>query len=182
MVGGGGRPLMADVVVASSPVHGLGVFAARAFASGDSVLRIDDSRVVDDRKPLRPALDERPEHCDYLAEGRVVLMSAPERYINSSCDPNTFVGTVGRVRTVVALRPIRRGEEITYDYILNCHGGVRWRCNCGAALCRGEVPGSFFELPKSDQRRLVSRLDSWFIREHQDRIDALTRETDGTVG
>jgi uncharacterized protein len=173
---------MADVVVASSPVHGLGVFAARAFDAGDVVLRIDDSRVVDERNPLRPALDERAEHCDYLAEGRVVLMRAPERYVNSSCDPNTFVKTVGQVRAVVALRPIRRGEEITYDYILNCHGGVRWSCGCGAALCRGQVPESFFDLPKAEQRRLVPLLDSWFVQEHRHRIEALTRETDDGAG
>jgi hypothetical protein len=94
-----------DVVVGPSPVHGLGVFAVRDFREGEVVLRIDDSRVVDDAHPLRPDLGEREEHRDDLAEGRVVLMKSPERHVNSSCAANTYVRTLDGVRTVLALRP-----------------------------------------------------------------------------
>jgi SET domain-containing protein len=170
-----------DLIVEPSPVQGPGVFAARDFAAGGVVLRIDDSRVVDDANPLRSDFGERGEHCDYLADGRVIFMKAPERYINSSCDPNTYVRTSGGVRMVLALRAIRSGEEITYDYLINCHGGVRWTCNCRSAGCRGEVPASFFDLPTKDQRRLVPLLDSWFVREHQEEIAELTLEKGDAV-
>jgi uncharacterized protein len=170
--------IMTKVAVGPSRVHGLGAFAGRESGAGEVILWIDDSRVVSDTNPLRPLLGELPQHCDYLAGGRVVLMQAPERHINSSCDPNTYVRTIGVRRAVVALRRIKAGEEITYDYILNCHGGVRWKCNCGARQCRGQVPASFFELARAEQRRLAHLLDAWFIREHQDRVDALTREMD----
>lgn len=166
---------MPDVIVGPSPVQGTGVFAAREFAPNDTVLLIDDSRVVDGRNPLRSEFDEREHHCDYLAGGRVVLMQSPERYINSSCDPNTHVKTMGGIRHVVALRPIGTGEEVTYDYVVNCHGGVGWACNCGSSRCRGEVPASFFDLPRAEQRRLVHLLDAWFVDEHRDGVDALMR-------
>jgi hypothetical protein len=166
-------PEVAEVVVGPSRIQGHGVFAACDFSAEETVLWIDDSRVVNDTSPLRPDLRELEEHCDYLARGLVVLMRAPERYINSSCDPNTCVRTIEGVRAVVTLRPIKKGEEITYDYVINCHDGARWNCNCRSDVCRGEIPGSFFDLPMADQRRLVPLLDSWFVREHQERVDGL---------
>src|SRR5258708_2301472 len=114
---------MTDVVVAPSSIHGIGVFAARDLLAGEVILEIDDSRLVDHEHPVRAEAGELDIHCDYIAGGRVVLMRTPERHINSSCDPNSFIKTVGGVRRVLARRPILAGEEITCDYTINCHGG-----------------------------------------------------------
>ena len=83
-----------DLIVAASSTDGVGVFAGRAFADGESVLVLDDSRVVDAEHPLREEAGELERHCDYLAGGRTVLMPVPSRYINSSCVPNTCVRTM----------------------------------------------------------------------------------------
>jgi hypothetical protein len=137
------------------------------------VLTLADTRVVDEEHPLRPEAGEQAHHCDYLAEGRVVLMPAPERHINSSCDPNTYVKTVDGARRVIARRAIERGEEITYDYIINCHGGVVWACRCGSEHCRGTIAASFFDLPVAAQREYLPLLDDWFVQEHAARVAAL---------
>jgi hypothetical protein len=84
---------MKDVVVGESRIHGIGAFAARDFAEGEIIGPIDDSRIVDDEHPLRAELGEYDYHCDYLANGTTVLMASPERHINSSCDPNSYVKT-----------------------------------------------------------------------------------------
>jgi uncharacterized protein len=172
--------------VGASGIDRQGVFATRAFRPGETVLVLDDSRVVDDEHPLDTAAGERAHHCDYLAGGRVVLMPSPERFINSSCEPNTKVvnrgagwqgdqGDQGGVRHVVALIAIAAGDEITYDYLINCHGGVVWQCHCGAARCRGTIPASFFDLPVEEQRRLRGMLDGWFADEHAERLRELER-------
>lgn len=166
---------MADVIVAESGIHGLGVFATRDFAEGEIVLPIDDSRVVDDEHPLRPELGEYSYHCDYLAGGRTVLMRSPERHINSCCDPNAYVKTIDGVRYVVARRPIRSGEEITCDYIIDCHGGLVWRCGCGSPRCRGTIVSSFFELPVALQLEYLPLLNEWFVEEHRGKVEALRR-------
>jgi len=157
---------MGDVDVRPSPIAELGVFAARRFAAGETVLVIDDSRTVDDAHPLQPERGEFERHQDYLAQGRVVLMAVPERYINSSCDPNTYVVTRSGTRHVVALRSIDANEEITFDYLLNCDAGAVWQCRCGSRRCRGTIPGSFFDLPLEEQRPLSPLLDEWFVAEH----------------
>jgi hypothetical protein len=151
----------------------LGVFASRDFAAGETVLIIDDSRVVDEDHPLHPERGESKHHCDYLAGGRVVLMQSPERHINSSCDPNTYVQTIDDLRHVVARRPIPAGEEITYDYIVNCHGGAVWECDCGSPRCRGTIVSSFFELPLDWQLEYLPLLDHWFAEEHREKVEAL---------
>lgn len=164
---------MVDVVVAQSKIHGLGVFATRDYAAGEIILPIDDSRVVDDKHPLRRQLGEHAYHCDYLAGGKTVLMKSPERHINSCCDPNTYVKTINGIRHVVARKAIKSGQEITYDYIIDCHGGDVWECSCGSALCRGTIVSSFFELPIELQLDYLPLLNEWFIDEHREKVEAL---------
>lgn len=98
---------MAGVKVKESKIHGVGVFATRDFQKDKIILKIDDSRSVDEEHPLCPELGEFVYHGDYLANGKVVLMPSPERHINSCCDPNIFVKTINNVRYVVARRNIR---------------------------------------------------------------------------
>lgn len=167
---------MADVLVAESKIHGTGVFAARDFREGETILALDDSRTVDGAHPLRPELGEHDYHYDYLAGGRVVLMRSPERHVNSSCDPNVYVKTVEGVRHIVARKDIRAGEELTYDYVIDCHGGIVWQCNCGSPRCRGTIVSSFFDLPVELQLEYLPLLNEWFVEEHRDRIEALRRK------
>lgn len=169
---------MSDVSVAKSKIHGIGVFANRAFSEGATVLLINDSRVVDNKHPLRPELGENDYHCDYLADGKVVLMPSPERHINSNCNPNTFVKTIDGVRRVIARRAINSGEEITYDYIINCHGGIVWQCSCGSSRCRRTIVSSFFDLPRETQLDYLPLLDNWFAEEHSSKIETLLKQAD----
>ena len=66
-------------------------------------------------------------------------------YFNHSCNPNTCIK--GRV-TIVALRDIKRGEELTFDYSLN-EADIFWnfKCNCGSKNCRKVIKSIQF-LPK----------------------------------
>ncbi len=170
---------MDDVDVAESAIHGAGLFAGREFAAGETVLVMDDSRVVDAEHPLRPELGEYAHHCDYLEGGLVVLQGYPERHINSSCDPNAYARRSGGESLVVARRAIAAGEEITCDYIIDCHGGEVWRCNCGSPRCRGTVPSSFFELPFEVQSEYLPLLNEWFVAEHAEEVAALRRLAEG---
>lgn len=167
---------MSSVYVGESKIHGIGVFAARGFAAGETVLVMDDSRVVDDEHPLRPELGEYAHHCDYLAGGRVIHQGWPERHINSSCDPNAYARRDEGGSRVVARRAIRPGEEITSDYIIDCHGGEVWQCRCGSARCRGTIVSSFFELPPEWQAEYLPLLNEWFVAEHRGRVEAVREE------
>ena len=60
------------------------------------------------------------------------------RYINHSCDPNTFMRCTDTRAEFYARRAIRAGEELTVDYGWSHHDG-KLRCRCGAETCRGWI-------------------------------------------
>jgi SET domain-containing protein len=60
------------------------------------------------------------------------------RFINHSCEPNTFMRRTDERAEFYALRDIRAGEELTLDYGDNHHEG-RLPCRCGSARCRGRL-------------------------------------------
>jgi hypothetical protein len=165
--------MIKKVVLKQSPVHGVGVCAAVDIPKGAPILRIDDSRVVSDDAPLRELDGEYEYHCDYLAGGKVVLMHSPERHINHSCDPNSFVRTINGVRYVFALRAIAADEEITYDYCINGYGDTLWECRCGSARCRKLIHSDFFHLPHPLQIEYLALLDDWYIEEHREQVEQL---------
>ena len=60
------------------------------------------------------------------------------RFINHSCAPNTYMRRTKDRAEFYALRPIRRGEEITVDYGVSHHEG-RLACRCGSSRCRRNI-------------------------------------------
>lgn len=60
------------------------------------------------------------------------------RFINHSCEPNTFLRRTDERAEFYALRDIAAGEELTLDYGDNHHEG-RLACRCGAPRCRGRL-------------------------------------------
>jgi hypothetical protein len=162
-----------NVDVHESGIAGLGLFAGRPFRPCDLVLELDDSRVVDDAHPLHAS--ESSHHRDYLANGKVVLMQFPERYINHSCDPNVYVATIKGKRVVIALRDIPAGEEIAYDYCINAGGDTLWTCHCGGGRCRHTIHSDFFHLPDELQIEYLPLLDVWFQQERSAEIEQLRK-------
>ena len=162
---------MSKVVVKESKIQGKGVYTVENIENGDFVLDIDDSHVVTNPSELT---EEQNEYdCDYLANGKVVLMQPPEKFINHSCDPTTYVKTINGVRKVLAMRDIKNGEEITYDYSMNGDNEGTFVCHCGSKNCRGVYQGNFFKLPKDVQIKYLPYLDNWFVDEHRTKIAKL---------
>ena len=163
------------VYVKTSPIHGLGVFARRTFATGETILLREERDVTADA-PLDASRGEFEHHCDWLEGGRQVYLGFPERHVNHSCDANAFNKRVNGAVYLVALRSIHAGDEITNHYGIDLWDARAWRCNCGSARCLGILPGSFFLLPLSLQIELQPLLSQWFIAEHRAEYDALVHE------
>lgn len=66
--------------------------------------------------------------------------------VNHSCMPNTgFAGD----RTLVAIRPIAPGEEITYDYAMSDTSDYdEFECRCGTTACRKRITGNDWKSPE----------------------------------
>jgi SET domain-containing protein len=88
-------------------------------------------------------------------------------FVNHSCDPN--LGFVSEI-TLVALRHIGSGEELTFDYA-TCDSLPydEFECECASPICRVKVTGEDWMLPALQQLRAGQ-----FSPYLQRRIDALS--------
>jgi SET domain-containing protein len=138
--------------VRTSDIHGRGVFATRKIRKGTVIVEYKGQR-TSYKKALRRSYSD-PEDSAHtflfeLDDGRVIdagVRGNAARWINHSCDPNCvpFEDPEGRV-FIEAIRKIRRGEELSYDYKLTIEGRLSKReragyaCRCGSAKCRGTM-------------------------------------------
>lgn len=60
------------------------------------------------------------------------------RFINHSCEPNTYLRVLRNRVEFYALRTIKKGEELSCDYGETHHEGTL-PCKCGAKNCRGFI-------------------------------------------
>jgi hypothetical protein len=141
---------------------------------GDAILTFDDSDVVRDSSKLTQA--EHGSELDYLENGKIVLMKTSERYLNHSCDPNSYVMTIRHVRRLLAIRNVEENQEITMDYFINGYNEGTFACKCGSAHCRGVYQGDFFKLPLTLQTWYLPYLDSWFTRQFRSKINELAKK------
>jgi hypothetical protein len=121
--------------VVRSSVDGYGVVATRDFAEGELIAAVDgvmwhEREPVDDRYSL------------ILGDGFFYDMVDQTRWINHSCDPNAEVevgndAERGPWANIVAIRAVRAGEEINYDYAFAPE--VAEPCRCGTTACRGYI-------------------------------------------
>ena len=65
------------------------------------------------------------------------------QYLNHSCEPNGYMDVLGL--TFRAAREIRRGEEITFNYLTTESAmAVPFECLCGSVNCFGYIQGNDF--------------------------------------
>ena len=83
-------------------------------------------------------------------------------YINHSCEPNCVVSG----RSIVTKRPIRAGEELTFDYSTDIDWpGFRMACKCGSPRCRKVIRAYRF-LPKRLRLRYGRHVARFILREY----------------
>ena len=142
-------PRKEKLQVRSSPIHGKGVFARVALKKGELVLEYLGA-IIDWPEALRrhPHDPSQPNHTFYFAlddEDGVIDGNDGgnrARWINHSCKPNCESETKGQRVWVRALRNIRAGEELNYDYALVIDEPLTaqlkqdYACRCGSKNCR----------------------------------------------
>ena len=75
-------------------------------------------------------------------------------YTCASCDPNCYFKLEDDVLTLVALRDIEKGEQITFNYCTTEFiMSTPFNCLCGAKNCLGYVAG-FSNLPEKHRKEL----------------------------
>lgn len=148
------KPKAPRVAVRNSPIHGRGVFAVTAIAKGARIIEYTGERMSHAKADrLYGELHDGSSHTMLFAANDKVVIDAtkrggPARWINHSCAPNCEANEEeGRV-FIDAIRAIKPGRELSYDYNLvleERHTATQKRdhpCHCGARKCRHTLLGN----------------------------------------
>ncbi len=133
-----------------SPIHGRGVFASRKIRKGSRLIEYLGER-IDKEESNRRGLElfEKSKETggasvyifdlndDWDLDGDKLYNDA--RLINHSCDPNSEMVNEDDRLFLYALREIRPGEEITFDYGYGIEHFLDHPCRCGAPNCVGYI-------------------------------------------
>ena len=146
-----------SILTRRSPIHGNGVFAARDLPAGLCVIRYGGRVLSHEEADVTFGGNVDSGHTflftlndHYVIDGNDGGNSA--RWINHSCEPNceALLSEHGRdpsrdVILIETTRPVRAGEELTYDYgiVLDVPHTSRlkqiWACRCGSTRCTGTM-------------------------------------------
>jgi hypothetical protein len=123
---------------------GRGIIAATAFEPGELIALFGGAPLIAAQLGALSA-DERRRVLQ--VDEDLYLLSEVESmadWVNHSCEPNA--GLRGQI-ALIARRPIKAGEEISYDYAMSDGSPYDgFACRCGAATCRGQVTGDDWKL------------------------------------
>lgn len=134
-------------VMRGNAIAGYGIYANRDIREGEVVYRGEEKA---QRLVTKRYVETNWSEADKLNFRRYAYAVSEEVFIlwdedpsewapeNHSCEANTGVDGLN----IVALRDIRKGEELTLDYAVFLDETMEpFNCKCGAKTCRGKITG-----------------------------------------
>lgn len=168
----------AGVVPKRCGAKGWGIFAQLPISAGQFVMEYVGEVIDADELDVRSKACANDPHYYFLSltGGETIDASKKgniSRFINHSCDPNCITQkwqANGESRVgIFALRNIRVGEELTFDYQFERFSHKKQRCLCGAANC-GKYLGSKPKPKDGEKRKHQPKKDEIRYREVADAI------------
>ena len=118
-------------------VTGLGLFATRPIKKNSRIAEYT-GRLLTTKQAAAP--ERNGNRYLYEINSRWTIDGTPRsnvaRYANHSCNPNAETYNVKRRVFLRAMRNIKPGEEIVYDYGIDYLKNVIGRSNCQCSRCR----------------------------------------------
>jgi SET domain-containing protein len=134
-----------------SPIQGMGAFALRPIRKGTRIIEYVGEKISHDEGDRRYDDEKMARHHTFLftLDSRWVIDAAvggnDSRFINHSCEPNCEAVIDKKRIYIEALRTIRPGEELFYDYQYErtdettAEDEQLYVCRCGTPSCRGTI-------------------------------------------
>lgn len=137
------KELNYPLMVGKSRIAGKGAFAVKNIPArkklgnmGGEIISYREAQKRVKKQPGNVLFMVEFDHEDIALDASI--NSNELRYINHSCDPNTFMRRAYQKVEFYTRRPIKKGEELTCDYGETHHDG-KLPCRCRAANCRGYI-------------------------------------------
>lgn len=126
------------LIIRSSDIHAAGCYTTAPIRKGERVVEYTGD-VVTNAEGDR-LYDKKDYTYLFALDGGTHMVDGygMAMYLNHSCDPNCETDQIDGKIWITALRNIKPGEELTYDYNL-FDGDGDAPCTCGARRCRGTM-------------------------------------------
>jgi uncharacterized protein len=145
--------LYVKVTTRSSSIEGQGVFLNEPVKKGQKILKFTGPIVSWDEAVAKG----RENHVVPVGVDKYVDIDEPESFVNHSCDPSTGFSDN---TTLMALRDLKKGDEVTFDYSLVTADGWTMECHCGSKNCRHKI-GDYKDLPEEVKERYKDVTPEW---------------------
>lgn len=148
---------MKHIYICSSKIDGLGISIGENVKKGEVVAHIKGEMKFKVNKSLKDTF-ANPDWVG-IAKDQWIDPEKPYKFLNHSCNPT--VGVKGRV-TLVVLRDMKEGEEVTVDYS-TIEGDPNWEmeCACGEGNCRKIVKSVQF-MPEDQFEKYLPYVSTYF--------------------
>jgi hypothetical protein len=152
--------------------YGKGIFVRRGPIKKNEMLFVMGGGIltIADENRLRGVVADKPieisEHFSIGPRTAAELKRMPDHYVNHSCQPNA--GFKGQI-FMVAMRALKPGEEVTYDYAMVMHPNAKstsyftMECRCGKPNCRKIVTEDDWRIPELQRR--YDGYFQWYLQE-----------------
>lgn len=139
------------IVVKRSSIHSNGVFAKKDIPKGTKIIEYVGEKITKAESDKRADMIlEDSKKCKekgavyifqinkkYDIDGSVSWNTA--RFINHSCDPNCETEDDDGHIWIMAIKNIKKGEELSYDYCYDLDSYEDHPCRCGSKNCCGYI-------------------------------------------
>lgn len=144
--------------IRNAGTHGMGLFASRDIEKDEIVADFSDGKVYETDK-ASDLPKEVADHAIQFEEHKWIDTSGTGRYLNHSCNPNCGIKDKFKI---VAMRDIKKDEELTFDYEMAEDSDWRMKCDCGLEGCR-KIIGTYGNLPQSVKEKYKEYTSEWLI-------------------
>jgi uncharacterized protein len=143
------------ITIKTSHIGGRGIFITQPVKKGQKVLKFEGPIISWDEAVER----NRQDHVVPVAADKYLDIYEPESLVNHSCSPSTGFSNN---TTLIALRDLNSGEEITFDYSLVTVDDWTMECNCGSTECRHTI-SNYADLPQAIKQKYYNVTPPWIL-------------------
>lgn len=154
------------ITVRHSKIHGRGVFAKKAIAKGMRIIEYV-GELISKAEAEKRGHHRVGMHKENITLGAVYIFELNKRfdidgnvaynkarYINHSCEPNSETEIIRGKIWILALKDIKKGEEIFYNYGYGLESYEDHICHCKTSRCVGYILAEE-HWPKLKKRKVV---------------------------
>ncbi len=152
---------MNNKVILSEGRFGKCLIAAENIFKDEEIVFFDGKTYTADKTNDLPK--DIADHAIQFSEHQWRDSDSIARYINHSCNPNCGIKNLF---TLVAMRDIKKDEELLWDYDMTEDSNWRMDCLCDSDNCRKAI-GAFSLVPQDIRERYKGYISQWLVEKYK---------------